>query len=329
VQRAGRAQQRAWAYQWAAEEVEHQGRAGHACGLFRRAGIAFMDSARHDEWNTDAKRALYHSAGYCFFRAAWCNWQPGRLELPSLNESRIRNPLTDRFWRAWEPAEIFGKAYRPADPSRAPTKAGDVERMVEAYLAAANPTNERRFAGTQKAHAYDSIASRLQELQSLLGRIGERGLSRDIYRRRRKAERAAMAARIRIRSRADSTSEPTDQSPNRLRLAAQLVASGAGNVLSRNSSSVPRAFVALAVIYCVVFPVAYLGQMVPAAGFQPDGTPRIVEAELLSLLTTVSLGSDRYVLDSAIGSLLQAAQGLSAYFALGYMIWLLTRQFDT
>ncbi len=324
-QAARRAQQRAWCYQWAAEGTEQQRRHSHARDLYRKAGIAFIASAEMPYWKSrPAVRAkLMDTAAWCFFRAAWCSWQPGNLSVPALDSLRITSPPEDRFNVSWAPDQIF-KAYRGPDAHR---KATDLDRMCEAYL------YYGRLRGSM-ALAHDCVAQRLSELQALLYLTGERRQSRSVYTLRRHAERKADLAQLRnVRSEQRLLGGGGVASISgfrrRLRLGGRLVASYVGWALTGNNASVIRTSCSLLVLYCVVFPALYLNLMVPGPAFHPDATPRWVDSLILSLLTTVGLASSRFTVDSALGNLLEGVQGWSAFVALGYLIWLLTRQFDS
>jgi hypothetical protein len=329
IEAARGGQQRAWAYQWAAESAEYEGRHWYARRLFRKAGLAFLTSAGMAHWDrrTNVRMRLYETAAWCFYRAAWCNWQPGNLDQPDLDRRRISRRTEDRFNSSWTPRSILA-AY-PHDDADHPTS--DLQRMRAAYL---------RYGEVVKstALAYDCIAVRLCELQALLNLNGERRQSRRVYQLRRQAERRADLAELRRPGRERRLHDSDQQAGvrtgvgagigRRLALCARLAWAYTTWTLTGHNASLLRSLGALLVVYCVVFPALYLQTIVPAPGFTPDGTPRWVEALTFSLLTTVNLQSDRYTVVSVLGNLLEAIQGWSAFLALGYFIWLLTRQFD-
>lgn len=323
MERARVAQRRAWAYQWAAEEVEYQKRFGHARGLYRKAGLTFLESADQAIWRCSPalQARLYETAGWCFFRAAWCNWQPGNLELPDLDRRRFARMSEDRFNVPWAPSQLFENCSgHDSDVMKT-----DLTRMQEAY------SRSGEVRGSM-AIAYDQITYQMSELQALLHLTGDRQQSRRVYAIKRRYERWADLAELRNldsekRLFAGKTSDSV--ALRAARLCVRMAASYVGWILTGNNASVTRTALSLLTLYCVVFPILYFNRMTPSAGFMPDSTPRWLEALILSLLNTVSLSPNRFEVESVIGNLLQAAQGWSAFVALGYLIWLVTRQFDS
>jgi hypothetical protein len=323
IKEARRRQQRAWAYQWAAEGFQYEMRFGHARNLYRKAGLSFIDSAELAIWRSRPalQGRLYETAGWCFFRAAWCNWQPGNLELPDLDRARIERAPEDRFNVPWSRRQVF-KDCSGIDTDLMKT---DVVRMQEAYLKFGEARGSMAFA-------YDHIAYQMAELQALLRLTGDRQQSRRIYAMKRRYERKADAAELRnlgVEKRLFCT-EASDNIVRRgVQLSVRLLVSYVGWALTGNSASVARTLLSLLTLYCILFPILYFYLMVPFPGFRPDSTPHWFDALVLSLLNTVSLSPNRFEVDSAIGDLLQAVQGWSALVAFGYLLWIVTRKFDS
>jgi hypothetical protein len=100
-------------------------------------------------------------------------------------------------------------------------------------------------------------------------------------------------------------------------------------LVSGNGSSPRRLIVSLALIYLVVIPAAWwtawrLGAPVPLTA---DHGPLPAEALLFSLSNLANISNGHFTPGGWLSSLLQVAQGLSAFFALGYLLYVAQRSY--
>ena len=146
----------------------------------------------------------------------------------------------------------------------------------------------------------------LSGIQRRLAAVREQGEAKRLYRFRQKCNREYFRQHKRVR----------------------YVVALAGWIASKNGSGVGRLVLSLTVLYAVVLPTVWLvlGGVPHATGLQPH--LGILSALLFSLSTTVNLSTGYFAPGGWISNLFQAIQGISAYFALGYILWVAQRSYE-
>jgi hypothetical protein len=95
-----------------------------------------------------------------------------------------------------------------------------------------------------------------------------------------------------------------------------------------SGSSVRRTLVSAAVIYGVFFPLIFLNTHWIVRTGLPETSIRFLDALVFSVANAVTLNVADYAVRSAWGVIFQTFEALSAYFAFGYLIWVLLRSFE-
>jgi len=108
---------------------------------------------------------------------------------------------------------------------------------------------------------------------------------------------------------------------------ARLVARRAWHHATRSNTDLVRISGLAILIYIVVFPAVY-----KAGGLirhhDADTAVTVWDSVVLSMATLVTLPVRDLVIESAWGSWIQTLEALSAYFVLGYVIWVVLRSFE-
>lgn len=314
-------QKQAYAYEWAAEAAAATSNTGDAARLFRRAGWAWEKATHYTASGQEAsiKVDRYRRAAKCYAEA-------------SVNASRTSRYSTRQMivYRRWCPACLRDKKredecdhndHMTVLDDHPDTPATDIERLHRCWLTIAksdlqlieriskkdNALSERN--GTHGHHgAFEEGRKQLSEIQGLLASEGARNEAREVYREQQKY---VIEYYISVKD--------WRQVPLRvLRL------------LSHNGSSLGRLLTSLAALYFVILPLAWLGYWTAVASPAPPGQkfgPLPLEAVIFSLSNIVNLSNGHFLVTSSTGTLLQALQGLSAYFALVRILYVAQRSY--
>lgn len=316
-------QKQAYAYEWAAEAAAAASNAGDAARLFRRAGWAWEKTTHYmasgQEGSIEVDR--YRRAAKCYAEA-------------SANASRTSRYSTRQMivYRRWCPACLRDKKREDkcehddhmAVLDRHPdTPATDIERLHRCWLIIAKSQEGRRASdkvtkgndgaprdNSERGHwrAFEEGRQQLSEIQGRLASEGARKEAREVYREQRKYITDYYVA-------------VKDWRWVPLRVL---------RLLSHNGSSPGRLLTSLATLYLVILPTAWLGYWMATAPPVPLGQklgPLPLEAVIFSLSNIVNLSNGHFLVTSSTGTLLQALQGLSGYFALVRILYVAQRSY--
>jgi hypothetical protein len=313
-------QKQAYAFEWAADGAASSANHADAARLYRRAGWAWEKAIHYGKpglGQGPVDPAMFPSSR-CLRRAARCYAQAAFSAVLTPRPA----PRAMITGRAWCPAcvldktreiscghqEINSAAQRVEDKPQT-----DVERLSRCWREIA--TIERRRAPSYGAaeragkDAEEEGAAQLAAIQGLLAGRGETRAAQQVYRLRQQYLRSCWRRSHPVR-----------------RWVSQLMW-----LFSCNGSSARRLLVSLAVLYLVVLPAAWwgawrLGAQVPL-GRQHGPLPD--EAMLFSLSNVANVSNGHFTAGGWVSSLLQVAEGLSAYFALGYLLYVAQRSYTT
>ncbi len=97
--------------------------------------------------------------------------------------------------------------------------------------------------------------------------------------------------------------------------------------LTGSGSNLRRTLLSVTPLYIFIFPLFYF-----LGGWLKHGNSTLPinfsDAVIFSVANTVSVSISDYTVDGYIGYIIRTLNGLSAYFVLGYTIWLMTRSFE-
>jgi hypothetical protein len=292
---AYRRQRQAWAYEWAAEEASTGSQFADAARLYRRAGVAWERSRRPDRWARAA--SCYHSAALSATRTAWLatrrmivgGWCAWCVREKD-TESVCPVDCGDRRER-YDPA-----AQLPLDGYPISSQChSDIERIAYCWRAAGR--------GEDGPGAVTNRELQLADIQRELARQGNKQDARSVRRFRTKCRlsdpRWTWIGRVR---------------PLRF-------------VLSRLTTS--PAFLAgiLLALYVFLLPLAWwVSGSVHRAGSRPHASyPLCI---VYSLQSIVTFSNSFFAPGSSLANALQAIEALSAYFALGAVLWISLRSYE-
>jgi len=97
---------------------------------------------------------------------------------------------------------------------------------------------------------------------------------------------------------------------------------------SKKGSDLGRVLLCLGALYLAVLPALWWssGVVRTAPGVMPG--PKLAEAFVFSLTTLVTLTMGHFRPGGWVVNALQGAEALSAYFSLGYLLWMSQRSYD-
>ena len=282
------------AYQWAGERAATAGQHDEAARLYRRAGIC---------WERSAHPHNLQRAAACYYRAAMSASQSWRYQ------------TRRRVFDGWCPSCLRDKTREddcgsPQDGHEALADAtsrhlGDIERLVACarrLLDSTDPATRRQ--------QFREPEGQLSVIQHTLASSGARSEAIRAYRIRKALQRRYY---WRVKS---------------WRLPFAVL----NWLLTGNGSRVKQVLLVLLLGYAVICPALWRSAgavLIDAPDGQPVRTSSWLEAVSFSLSQTINLGTGHFASAGAWITLLQAAQGISAYFALGYMLWVAQRSYSS
>lgn len=282
------------AYQWAGECAAAAGQHDEATRLYRRAGSC---------WEGSSHPHNHQRAAACYYRAAMSASQSWRYQ------------TRRRLFDGWCPSCLRDKAREeacgsppdghetPGDGNQRPT--GDIDRLVACARKLFDSPD--RAARRQQ---YQESERQLSVIQHRLASSGARSEAIRVYRKRRDFQRHYY---WRVKS---------------WRLPFTLLSW----LLTGNGSRVKQVFLMLILTYIVICPVLWReagavrisepgGRVVPSSSWP--------EAVSFSLSQIINLDTGHFAPGGTWMTLVQAMQGISAYFALGYVLWVAQRSYSS
>ncbi|MGH3159159.1 MAG: hypothetical protein ACRDNF_21660 [Streptosporangiaceae bacterium] len=313
-------QKQAYAFEWAADGAASSTNSADAARLFRRAGWAWEKALHYGKPGRGEgiiDPALFPSSR-CLRRAARCYAEAAFNAVLTFRPA-TRSMITERRWC---PACVLDKTSEsncqhrqggPVTPTAEDLPQTDVERLCRCWLKIA--AIERRQGSSPAAghsareDAAGEGAAQLATIQGLLAGRGMTHAAQQIYRMRKQYLRDCWRRHHRVR-----------------RWMSQLMW-----LLSGNGSSIGRLLVSLALLYLIVVPVSWyaawrLGAPLPLAS---GHGPLPAEAVLFSLSSVANVSNGHFMAGGWVSSSVQVAEGLSAYFALGYLLYVAQRSYTT
>lgn len=313
-------QKQAYAFEWAADGAESSANHADAARLYRRAGWAWEKAIHYGKpglGEGTADPAMFPSSR-CLRRAVRCYAQAAFSAM--LTPRPARTLITERQWC---PACVLDKtretscAHQEISAEKLPAAEDvpqtDVERLRRCWaeIAAIEWRRARSYGAAESArdNAEEEGETQLAAIQGLLAGRGQTRAARRIYRMRRQYLRDCWR----------------HSHPVKRRI------SQAVWLFSNNGSSPQRLLGSLAALYLVVIPAAWwtawrLGAPVPLPGRHG---PLPAEALLFSLSSVANVSNGHFTAGGWLSSLLQVVEALSAYFALGYLLYVAQRSYTT
>ena len=311
-------QKQAWSFEWAADAAASSANHDEAARLYRRAGWAWEKAIHYGRpglGQGPADPAMFPDSRH-LRRAARCYAQAAFSAV--LNPRPA--PRAMIIHRPWCPACVLDKtrelscthdgasAAQPPAPEDIPQT--DVERLRRCWAAiAAIGRRAPTYADAERAagNAEEEGAAQFAAIQGLLAGRGQTRAAQQIYRMRQQYLRDCWRHSHPVRR----------------------WVSEAMWLLSCNGSSPKRLIATLAVLYLVVIPAAWwaawrLGAPAPLTA---GHGPLPAEAVLFSLSSVANISNGHFTAGGWLSSLLQVAEGLSAYFALGYVLYVSQRSY--
>ncbi|MGY1669934.1 hypothetical protein [Geodermatophilus sp. SYSU D00710] len=334
----------AWAYEWAAETAAATANPADAARLFRRAGWAWEKALHYGmarvpaQSDTDAPRGQEASskapesekrlerAAACYTRAAANAARTTRRATRTMIATRPWCPACQR-----DKTTENGCPRNHADATvllpEEDRPATDVDRLLRVWqgIAKIRQTRsredaERKFdlplgspaAASRNGNRADDLTEGLHQLaliQGLLAGHGARHEARAIYRQRQRMEMGYYRSHARVR----------------------YLRKWTGYVFSWNGSSLPRLLGSLALLYLVLLPLIWLVVWLWTGLPKPENSasfgPAPLEAVIFSLSSMVTLSNGHFAAGGWAVNLLQACHAVSAYFALGYSLYVAQRAY--
>ena len=282
--------QRAWAYQWAAEEAEASGRLGHAARLWRLAGMCFKQEncPLEDRWR-QAARSFLHAATSTLRSVEW-------------------EPMPFVATVGWDASTIeWGDPQtRESDTGQvtARTSADDKKHTDLEWHRLAWSEYLKRIKGTERKAALEEQARELKQLQQMLISVGDR-------------RHGVQAYRERMRTNIQFYKLSRDW--------ARLVTMKLYYWTSKSGSSVRWPLLIALAVNAGVLPLLYWSTGVAHAGALGAHRASFVDTLILSLASLVSFSTTRAHITAQWASALQTLQALSGYFTLAFILWVAQR----
>jgi hypothetical protein len=282
--------QRAWAYQWAAEEAEASGRLSHAARLWRLAGLCFINEACPlEDRLRQAARSFLHAATSTLRSA---EWEPMPF-VATLRWNAITIDWGDPETRESVNREVTASGKKP-DKKRT-----DLEWHEHAWC-----EYLKHIGDADRKAALEERARELKQLQQMLISVGDRHHSVQAYQARMRTD--IQLCRL---------------SHRWMRLVIrQLYYS-----TTLSGSSVRRPLLIALAINAGVLPLIYWSTGVAHAGVVGAHRASFADTLILSLSSLVSFSTSRAHIVAQWASALQALQALSGYFILAFILWVAQR----
>lgn len=338
----------AYAYEWAAETAAATSNSADAARLFRRAGWAWEKALHYGATpvptraeadgpegsetageSAESEKRLERAAA-CYSRAAANAARTTRRATRAMISTRPWCPACQRD-KTTESGCRHGDWHAMAGAPEEDRPGTDVDRLrrvwrrIAEIRRASDPENAdggvkpqappggRPAAAPRRRDRADDLAEGLQQLsliQGLLAGHGARHEARAIYRERQRMEMDHLRSRARSRH----------------------LRKWIGYVFSWNGSSLPRLLTSLTLLYLVFLPLAWLlvwsWNGVPRPDDSAGFGPAPIEAVIFSLSSMVTLSNGHFAPGGWVVNLLQACHAVSAYFALGYSLYVAQRAYS-
>jgi hypothetical protein len=314
-------QKQAYAFEWAADAAASSANYADAARLYRRAGWAWEKAIHYGKpglgEGTPDPAMFPHSR--CLRRAVRCYAQAA-FNAVLTPRPAPQTMITDRLWcpacvldKARELNCPHGEVTSMKSPAPEDGPQTDIERLRRCWAAIA--AIERRRAPSDAAaesaeeNAEEEGETHLAAIQGLLAGRGQTRAAQQIYRVRKQYLRDCWRH-----------SHPVKRRMSQVML-----------LLSSNGSSPRRLLGSLALLYLIVIPAIWwtawhLGAPVPLVGAHG---PLPAEALLFSLSSVANVSNGHFAPGGWLSSSIQVIVGLSAYFALGYLLFVAQRSYTT
>lgn len=359
---AERRNQQAWAYMWGAQGLEAEHRYSRASKLFRKAAIGWELSKWGDRnpdqtdgiWKKEHLEKCFGNkwkdAAKCYFLAAYNTIQ-----------DRGKNIYDTYLISPYKPNQI-GWESKNSFQSKEETyeKAGDIGRMIRCWRNYGNAKNNL-------VEALEECRKDISILQNQLAIMGRRKDAAILHKEREKLKLdidkiSALNFLVHLKMFIHSKTTPfvfyiksnfgisyclrfvdtniTSKIYAKSKLWAdffQWIYYQVTKIsrhwvyyqLTEGGTSLKRTFLSVTILYILIFPFIYL-----SFGLLKHNDTSIsinlIDAIIFSLANTVSITIDNYAIakNNFVASIVQTLNALSAYFILGYFIWLMTRSFE-
>jgi hypothetical protein len=299
--------QQAWTYTWAAFRAQAHGEYADSARLFRRSGVCWEKSHHEDR---------HRRAANSYFDAAINAAKTSRFETrQGIHQGWCPSCLREKATEANCPSKRHHNAQsdessNPRSDDTRPEErvASDIDRILRCWMAVRGGIDRNAEDGLGEwDKARQDECRQLTAIQRQLARNGDREQAVMVYRVQRKQNLAHLREKKSYIKRAGE------------------------NVLwriSKNGSDVRRFSLLLAVAYLVIVPSLWWLSGAVATNEEVRPGPDLVESLIFSLSTTLTLSTGHFEPGSWVTNLIQSLQALSAFFALGYIIWMFQRSYD-
>lgn len=283
--------QRAWAYQWGAEEAEASGRLTHAARLWRLAGLSFADEhcPLQDRYR-EAARSFLHGATSTLHAGEW---------VPMTFVASVPWNSTSIEWGDPKPKTSTENEVTVQDDVQTDSRTdlGWHRYAWENYLQSVK-------APTAQADALDEWARELNQLQQLLVVAGDRHHGAQLYRERMQTQLRILKLRHRWMV---------------------LLFRNLYHWTSLSGSSVWRTLLTVLIVNAAILPLLYWSTGAARAGTLGPQRASFPQALIMSLANVVSLSTSSARVVTEWASALQVLQAISGYFILAFIVWVAQR----
>lgn len=283
--------QRAWAYQWGAEEAEASGRLTHAARLWRLAGLSFADEhcPLQDRFR-EAARAFLHGATSTLRAGEW---------VPMMFVATVPWDSTSIEWGDPK-TEAVTESYKLDSNDPHSECRTDLEWHQYAWTNYLQGIRDR----AAQADALDEWARELNQLQQLIIATGDRRHGAQLYQERMLVEHKILRTRRRW---------------------IPLLYRELYHWTSLSGSSVRRALLTAFIANVVIIPLLYWSTGAAQAGISGQDRASVPDTLILSLANVVSLSTSSAHLVTEWATALQALQAVGGYFILAFIVWVAQR----
>jgi hypothetical protein len=285
----------AFAYMWGARE-EVGRHLEHGVRLYRKAALAWECSS----WGTltpqgtrpagvdDPTGEKWRLAANCWFLACY-------------HAAASIDP-EDREWEWVLEKKLPPLAPGAPRPDSLPLgRASDVDRLLRCW-------REYGLAKRNTQLATELACQQLRMLQDGFARSGRKDYAKEIFQLREQ--------------------ELLKPSGGPLLRRARRLARSVWFFATRTNTDLPRISLIALLLYVVVFPAIYkLGGLI-AHSDAPNAPISVADSIVFSVATLVTLSVRDLVIESPGGGWVQTLEAISAYFVLGYVIWVVLRTFE-
>jgi hypothetical protein len=283
--------QRAWAYQWGAEEAEASGRLTHAARLWRLAGLSFADDdcPLQDRFR-EAARSFLHGATSTLGAGEW---------VPMMFVAKVPWDSASVEWG--DPKTGTVTEDRQPGPDKGLTgRRTDLAWHQYAWQKYVQGIKD----STAQADARDEWARELNQLQQMLSTVGDRYHAALLYQERMRVQHKILRLRHQWTT---------------------LLFRKLYYWTSLSGSSVRRALLTTLIVNAIIFPLLYWSTGVALAGTSEQHRASFPETLIMSLANLVSFSTSSAHVSTEWASALQTLQAVSGYFILAFIVWVSQR----